>query len=155
MSLPKLMSQEEVCEYLSVSIDTLNRWRCNLDGPAWVKVGGRVAYPENSIIDYLNSQLNGTAEQKMRLAITAGNVEARAARKERNQQLTDLDAADHVPDAEKVADPYAVTMGLVGQAPGSSIQRFSSVPGMQTFDNRPKGVAVADAVVGRVPMPGQ
>lgn len=150
MSLPKLMSPSEVAAYLECSEDTLARWRCNFDGPAWVKVGGRVAYPENAIVDYLNSQLNGTTEQKMRLAITADNAAIAAARAERLKAMQDLDAADR--EGNGVVDPYAVTVTNAGQPAGAKMEQHWNVPA-QTFDNRPVTVAVAPVQHGRVPVP--
>lgn len=152
MSLPKLMTPEEVAQYLDVSIDTLNRWRANFDGPAHVKIGGRVAYPETAVADYITSQLNGTAAQAMQAALLEGRAGVREVQKQRTAEMQALDAADHIPqDQQTVAGVTPLTMGVVGAS--GNFERHSTVPGMQTFDNRPTGVAVDNARNGQIPVP--
>ena len=45
---------------------TLERWRSTGEGPAYVKVGRRVAYRHSALETYLQKQTRGPAEKKDR-----------------------------------------------------------------------------------------
>lgn len=57
-SLPPVMVAEEVAQLLRVSVKTLANWRSLGRGPAWVKVGGRVAYRAQAVLDWARQQEN-------------------------------------------------------------------------------------------------
>lgn len=153
MSLPKLMTPDEVAEYLDVSIATLDRWRSTGIGPNYVKAGGGVRYPETSVADYINSQLQLPSEaQKLQAALLEGRAGVREVQKQRNADMAALDAADrNVTQANEVAGVTQLQMGFAGAAPGAQIERHFNVPPV-AFSNAP-AVAVAQAQNGKVPVP--
>lgn len=59
----KLMTPEEVAEYLSVSVETLNVWRCtkryNLP---YIKAGRLVRYREQDLETFVTSRMQGGAQ---------------------------------------------------------------------------------------------
>ncbi len=152
MSLPKLMSIEEVGDYLEVSGDTLARWEREGYGPQSIRVGQKRVYPESSVIQFINDQLTGSkaaTPAAIQAAMMEGSAGVKAALKERADAMKALDAADRNGDG----NPYAVTMGTVGDTPGSKMERHFNVPPV-AFDNRSSAqVAVDDAQNGRVPVP--
>lgn len=52
-----LITPKEVCELLGVSMSTLAKWRLSGEGPAFVKVGARVAYDPELINTWLLSRV--------------------------------------------------------------------------------------------------
>ncbi|GAA1232338.1 hypothetical protein GCM10009665_23250 [Kitasatospora nipponensis] len=50
-----LHTADEAAAILKVSPGTLRRWRRENTGPAYVKVGGRVGYRHQDLVDYLAS----------------------------------------------------------------------------------------------------
>lgn len=52
----KLLTSEEVAQKLSVKLVTLEAWRCRGEGPAFVKVGRLVRYPDNLLDAWLDSR---------------------------------------------------------------------------------------------------
>jgi predicted DNA-binding transcriptional regulator AlpA len=40
----RLMSTEDVADFLSVSVSTLTKWRLTGSGPSFVRLGSRIAY---------------------------------------------------------------------------------------------------------------
>lgn len=155
MSIPKMLTAEQVAEALELTTATLERYRREGIGPNFLKMpSGTIRYLESDVIAYLEScrQLP-TEAQKMQQALLEGRAGVRAAQSEKLRAMQALDAADRVPDAEKTIDGVTpLVMGIVGQAPGSNFERHSTVPGMTTFNDR-SAVAVAPAVNGRVPVP--
>jgi predicted DNA-binding transcriptional regulator AlpA len=60
-----LLRAQEAAAYLRVSLDTLARWRCTKRGPAFVKIGGNVAYRVSALRDFISSrERKGTRPQK-------------------------------------------------------------------------------------------
>lgn len=59
----KLMTPAEVAEYLSVSVETLNVWRCtkryNLP---YIKAGRLVRYREQDLETFVTSRMQGGAQ---------------------------------------------------------------------------------------------
>ena len=53
----ELLSPKNVSERLGVSISTLAKWRLDGSGPAFVKVGSRVAYDASMIEAWLASRV--------------------------------------------------------------------------------------------------
>lgn len=53
--MDKLYQEQEVADYLRVSIHTVRKWRRNGTGPSWVKLVSGVRYPESSIVEYLEA----------------------------------------------------------------------------------------------------
>jgi predicted DNA-binding transcriptional regulator AlpA len=119
MSLPKLLTPDEVAAYLDVSLDTLARWRAaGNEGPAHVKIGQRVAYPESAVSDYITAQMTGSkaaTPAALQAAIHSSAKEVGAAHKARVKEMQDLDRQTDE------ANPYAVTMSRVGETPNSQI----------------------------------
>lgn len=100
-NLPRLMTIEEVSEYLDVSIDTLGRQRAAGTGPNFIKVGQAVRYLESDILDYIQSQRQlpvnrPSSPEAMRAAVTAGSAERKAACLERRKEMQKLDADDRM-----------------------------------------------------------
>lgn len=61
MSDEKLLTHDEVTAMLRVSSSTLSRMRKANTGPAYVKIGRRILYKQNSVLEYLNSNTIGEA----------------------------------------------------------------------------------------------
>ena len=54
MALPRLLNTEEACrEFLHVKPDTAFTWRSLGRGPAYVKMGRRVFYTEEALIEFM------------------------------------------------------------------------------------------------------
>lgn len=52
----KLLTPKDLAEKLQISIKTLRRWRYEKKvGPAWIKLGTQVRYPESEVEKYLES----------------------------------------------------------------------------------------------------
>ena len=51
-----LLEPEAVAKLLRKSVTTLLRWRCNGFGPAFIKIGGTVAYHPTDIEAFLPAQ---------------------------------------------------------------------------------------------------
>lgn len=67
--MPVLLSPEALAAQLGIRAVTLAKWRTQGRGPAFVKVGGRVRYPEASVARWLRAQLRSeTAGRRRRLA---------------------------------------------------------------------------------------
>lgn len=49
----KLLSEKELDELLPVGIKCLRNWRLTGKGPAFIKLGRRVAYDEQAVKDWL------------------------------------------------------------------------------------------------------
>lgn len=171
-SIPRIFTDKEVGEILGRSTEALSKDRANGTGPQWLKIEGSVRYLESDLIAYLESCKQGPAPDGSKAAtpaaITAammeGSAQRRAANAARTKQLQDLDAADRIPDSEKVIDGVTpITLGFAGQAPG--IARCDPLTGkpigaQTTVTNLQTGradvtVAVAPAQNGAVPVPWQ
>lgn len=50
-----LLSQDQVCAALQVSLSTLYRLRKDGDGPAWVRVRGAIRYRASAVRSYLEA----------------------------------------------------------------------------------------------------
>lgn len=53
------LNQKQLARRWSLSHRTLERWRCLKQGPAWLKIGGRVLYRVEDIETYERSQIAG------------------------------------------------------------------------------------------------
>lgn len=54
---PRLLTPAEVAGITGVSVETLATWRSTkLQGPAYVKLGGRVAYPPDELWKWLHKR---------------------------------------------------------------------------------------------------
>ena len=52
-----LLTPEDVSEYIGVSKSTLAKWRMTgLDGPAFIKLGAKVAYDKTVVENWLESR---------------------------------------------------------------------------------------------------
>ncbi len=51
----EILSTEEASKYLKVSVHTLNRWRSQKKGPAFIKMGRYVKYNKDSLDSFLKS----------------------------------------------------------------------------------------------------
>lgn len=139
-TLPRLMDIEEVAEYLDVSVDTLNRFRMQSTGPNYVKVGNGIRYLESDVLEYIQSQrqlppIDGSkaaTPAAIAAAMLEGSAGRRAANAGRNAEMVALDKADREGDG----NPYAVTMGTVGDTPGAKMERHFNVPPVP-FNNAP------------------
>ena len=142
MSIPKLLTVEQVAEALDLSIATLDRYRANGTGPNFLRVGdgGNIRYLESDVIAYLEScralpPIDGSKAStpaQIAAAMQSGSAERRAAMKARSDELQALSDADRVVEI----DPSAIVTGFAGQAPGSIIERHWNVPPV-AFDNTP------------------
>jgi predicted site-specific integrase-resolvase len=52
----RLKSVRDTAEALGVSVSTLNKWRVYGDGPTFVRLGRRIAYRPEHILEYLEKQ---------------------------------------------------------------------------------------------------
>ena len=156
MSLPKLLSMEDVADYFEVTIDTLARWEREGYGPASIKIGQKRVYPESAVEHFINAQLTGNKSAtpaQIQAAMKPGLDAVRKAHLDRQQELANF-------SKETLDDTRAeITMGVVGGAPGivrcdtfTGKPIVAQTPAQTVFDDRVE-VAVADAVNGRVPVP--
>ena len=59
-----LLTPTELADMLSLTTYTLQRYRCDSKGPAYVKVGNRILYPIPAVEEWLNSKVQtGTKEE--------------------------------------------------------------------------------------------
>jgi len=56
LTLDSLLSEQETASALGVSVPTLRRWRQLRIGPAYVKLGRRVVYCPNDLLNHVKSQ---------------------------------------------------------------------------------------------------
>ena len=143
MSIPKLLTVEQVAEALDLSIATLDRYRANGTGPNFLRVGdgGNIRYLESDVVAYLEScralpPIDGSKAStpaQLQAALTAGNAEVKAARAQRNADMVALDKSDHDLH-QRGSNDGGVTMGFAGSQPG--IERHFNVP-PQSFSNEP------------------
>lgn len=59
---PSYLKQRELARRWRVSGRTLERWRAQFYGPAWVNIGGSIRYPLNEIEDFESRHRNATAQ---------------------------------------------------------------------------------------------
>lgn len=57
VSVPKLMTQNDLAGVLKLSPRTLEAWRMNKRGPKWVKLHGKVYYPASMFNLWVNDTL--------------------------------------------------------------------------------------------------
>lgn len=60
----QLYSTATTAERLQIKQNTLERWRSAGVGPAFIKVGRLVRYPESAIVAYLKEQFRTSTTQK-------------------------------------------------------------------------------------------
>jgi DNA-binding transcriptional regulator YiaG len=58
ISMDKLMNQDEVAEYLGVSVKTLEAWRCRKKGPSFIKLGRLARYRMLDILAYIQGLID-------------------------------------------------------------------------------------------------
>jgi excisionase family DNA binding protein len=58
-SMARLLTPEEVSDYLAVPLGTLANWRYQGRGPAYVRLGKHVRYRARDLTDWIESQLAG------------------------------------------------------------------------------------------------
>lgn len=56
----ELLTTEQTAEELGVKPATVEKWRYNNKGPAFIRIGGFVRYRPSAIEDYLQSQTVAT-----------------------------------------------------------------------------------------------
>lgn len=60
-----LWEDEEVAEYLDVSVDTLRTWRHKGGGPVFAKAGRKVRYFKSDVIAWLREHRYARTDQKV------------------------------------------------------------------------------------------
>ncbi|MCU9848939.1 helix-turn-helix domain-containing protein [Defluviimonas sp. WL0024] len=55
--LPDRVTQDELADHWRLSTRTLERWRANRTGPAWMKLEGRVLYRAEDILAFEETQM--------------------------------------------------------------------------------------------------
>lgn len=62
---PRLLTESETAEMLSVSVFCLRKWRRTGRGPAWLKlteaIGGAVRYDADDLLAYIAARKRGTS----------------------------------------------------------------------------------------------
>lgn len=56
------LTQKELARHWTISHRTLERWRWAGEGPAYMKIGGRVVYRSEDILAFEKDQLQHTAD---------------------------------------------------------------------------------------------
>jgi hypothetical protein len=133
MAIPKLLTAEQVAEALDLSEDTLARYRANGTGPNFLKVGdgGNIRYLEEDVIAYLHSSrqlppVDGSkaaTPAQLQAAMMQGRAGVREMQKARLAEMQALDQADR-----ESLGVTPLTVGVVGETPGSKIERHFNVP---------------------------
>ncbi len=59
----KLLTTDEVSEYLSISPHTVEMWRRKKVGPPWHKVGRSVRYRESELLAWVERQRRDSADE--------------------------------------------------------------------------------------------
>lgn len=54
--LPQRITEKELAAHWRVSPRTLQRWREQGFGPAWIRIGGRILYIRDVVLDYERRQ---------------------------------------------------------------------------------------------------
>jgi excisionase family DNA binding protein len=57
-ALDRLISAQELADYLGVPVATLYQWRCRREGPPGFRVGRHVRYRWSDIEDWIDRQLH-------------------------------------------------------------------------------------------------
>ena len=52
-----LMNEKKAAECLGLSVGTLQNWRCNSEGPTYLKLGGAVRYRPEDLEAYVEENL--------------------------------------------------------------------------------------------------
>jgi excisionase family DNA binding protein len=55
--LERLLSIDELSEYLRVPVTTLYDWRANQKGPLAIRVGRALRYPESAVREWLDAEI--------------------------------------------------------------------------------------------------
>ena len=53
----KLITEKVAAEMLGLSVGTLQNWRCNSEGPSYLKLGGAVRYRPEDLETYVAENL--------------------------------------------------------------------------------------------------
>ena len=53
----KLITEKTAAEMLGMSVGTLQNWRCNSEGPTYLKLGGAVRYRPEDLEAYVEENL--------------------------------------------------------------------------------------------------
>lgn len=68
MTQPKLstsrINQKQLANYWGISERTLERWRGIGYGPVFIKIGGRVIYRQEDVLEYENTHLNTSTQSQ-------------------------------------------------------------------------------------------
>lgn len=62
---PTRLNQKELAERWTISYRTLERWRWAGEGPAYMKIGGRVVYRLANIEAFERDVMNATSDQSI------------------------------------------------------------------------------------------
>lgn len=64
LSTKQRFTEKELAKYWGVTKSTLQKWRTSGTGPIYIKIGGRVIYPREYILEYEKSRIfQGTAQR--------------------------------------------------------------------------------------------
>jgi excisionase family DNA binding protein len=61
----RLLTTEQLAEWLGVSVGTVNRFRLRGDGPKYVKIGKTVRYRESDVEAYLAGRVTRSTSDKL------------------------------------------------------------------------------------------
>lgn len=54
----KYITTSELSEILKIKKNTIERWRTNRESPfKWIKIGGRVLYDSQDVMNYINNNM--------------------------------------------------------------------------------------------------
>lgn len=59
------INQKQLANYWGISERTLERWRGIGYGPVFIKIGGRVIYRQEDILEYENTHLNTSTQSQV------------------------------------------------------------------------------------------
>lgn len=63
-ALLPLNNAKQLAELSGLGESTLSEWRTQKIGPAYVKIGRRVFYPKESVLDYMRDHYQTTTDTK-------------------------------------------------------------------------------------------
>ena len=63
----KFLSPNEAADFLGVSPCTLFNWRAQLQGPDYVRLGGRIRYPEHALTAFVAARTVHVGEREAAL----------------------------------------------------------------------------------------
>ncbi len=96
-NFPKMYNTEEAAALLNLAGPTLQKFRLDMTGPNWVKLGNSVRYLEEDLLDWIKGQRQlpvtnkAATPEQLNVVMTEGHTERKAAMAERKAEHAAMD----------------------------------------------------------------